>query len=44
MTPGEMDTLRKRVATYAENGGYEYFKTDEQWTCDRKAIEERLKV
>jgi aryl-alcohol dehydrogenase-like predicted oxidoreductase len=44
MTPQEMDTLRKRVAGYAEEGRFEYFKTGEQSTCVRKAVEERLKV
>lgn len=44
MTPQEMDALRKRVASHAEDGRFESFKTDKQWTCDRKAVEEQMKV
>jgi len=44
MMPQEMDALRKRVATHAEHGRFESFKTDAQWTCDRKAVDEKLKV
>jgi predicted aldo/keto reductase-like oxidoreductase len=44
MTPKEMDALRTRVAGYAREGRFEYFKTNAQRTCDRKAVEERLKV
>lgn len=44
MTAQEMDALRQRVAGHAEDGQFEYFKTNAQWTCDRHAVEERLKV
>jgi len=44
MTPQEIEALRKRVTGHAENERFEYFKTDKQWTCDRKAVDERLKV
>jgi aryl-alcohol dehydrogenase-like predicted oxidoreductase len=44
MTAQEMDTLRKRVAGHAEDGRFESFKTNAQWTCNRKAVEEELKV
>lgn len=44
MTPQEMDALRKRVASHAEDGRFESFKTDAQWTCDRKAVDEQMKV
>jgi len=44
MTPEEMGALRKRVVVHAENGRFEYFKTEKQWTCDRKAVYEKLKV
>jgi len=44
MMPQEMDALRKRVAAHAEHGRFERFKTDAQWICDRKAVDEKLKV
>ena len=44
MSAQEMDALRQRVAGHAEDGRFEYFKTATQWTCDRHAVEERLKV
>jgi uncharacterized protein len=40
MTANEMDTLRRRVVAYAEDGRFEYFKTGEEWICQHRVVQE----
>ena len=42
MTVAEMDSLRQRVATKAEQGTFETYKTQALWSCDKGAADQRF--
>ena len=42
MTAQEMDALRTRVTSAAVDGGFESYKTERLWSCDRPEVDKRF--
>lgn len=42
MKPHEMEALRARVSTAAADGQFEFYKTDQLWSCDRPEVDKRF--
>ncbi len=42
MTVAEMESLRQRVVTKAEQGTFEVYKTRTLWSCDKEAADQRF--